>query len=184
MQELLDIGFAHERTTGKEDWLTPPYVLKVLGAFDIDPCSPSPRPWDTARTHFCFADNGLSKDWNGRVWMNPPYGNQTELWMKKLAMHGNGIALIFARTETHSFFPWVWDFADGLFWLKGRLRFFTKEGVEGGTAGSPSVLIAYGGGNADCLRKCGLSGHYQPNTPAARNLLADLFAGKEPTKEA
>ena len=23
-QSLLDIGFAHDRTTGKEDWLTPP----------------------------------------------------------------------------------------------------------------------------------------------------------------
>ena len=151
MQELMDIGFAHDRTTGKEDWLTPPYILKALGAFDLDPCSPIDRPWDTARKHYTVMDDGLHKEWEGRVWLNPPYGNQTDRWMKKMAMHGNGIALVFARTETKTFFPWVWEYANAVLWIKGRLRFWTKEGREGGSAGAPSVLIAYGRENAKIL---------------------------------
>lgn len=162
-QELLDIGFAHDRTTGKEDWLTPPYVLRALGDFDTDPCSPMGRPWDTARIHYCAADNGLLKPWEGRVWLNPPYGDQTEQWMRRLAEHGNGIALIFARTETKTFHPWVWAHASALFWLKGRLRFYTKQGKEGGPAGAPSVLVAYGESNAKVLKSCSLVGHFTSN---------------------
>lgn len=158
MTELLDIGFAHDRTTGKEDWLTPPHVLKALGSFDLDPCSPIGRPWDTAIAHYTLMDNGLNKQWHGRVWLNPPYGNQTEQWMKRLADHGDGMALIFARTETATFHPWVWEHADAVMFLKGRLRFWTKEGREGGSAGAPSCLVAYGDRNVEALRNSGLDG--------------------------
>lgn len=92
------------------------------------------------------------------MWLNPPYGNQTVKWMEMLAQHGDGIALIFARTETGSFFPWVWEYAHALLFIKGRVRFWTKEGHEGGPAGAPSVLIAYGKANADALGKCGIDG--------------------------
>lgn len=152
------IGFSHDRTTGKEDWLTPPRIIRACGEFDLDPCSPMPRPWDTARKHYTLADNGLRQRWEGRVWLNPPYGNQTVKWMEMLAQHGDGIALIFARTETGSFFPWVWEYAHALLFIKGRVRFWTKEGHEGGPAGAPSVLIAYGKANADALGKCGIDG--------------------------
>lgn len=155
---LLDIGFAHDRTTGKEDWLTPPGILRSLGKFDLDPCSPLQRPWDTALRHFTMKDNGLLKPWAGRVWLNPPYGNQTEKWMRRMADHQNGIALIFARTETASFHPWVWEHADAIMFLRGRVRFWTKEGREGGPAGAPSCLVAYGAANAASLLTSELDG--------------------------
>lgn len=91
----------------KDEWLTPPNIIRSLGVFDLDPCSPINRPWDTAINHLTILDDGLSKEWEGRVWLNPPYGNETRKWLKKLAEHGNGIALIFARTETKTFFPFV-----------------------------------------------------------------------------
>lgn len=163
-QELLDIGFAHERSTGAEDWLTPPRILKALGEFDLDPCAAVNQPWRTAKVQYTIHDNGLLKPWSGRCWVNPPYGNQTAKWMRKLAQHGNGIALIFARTETKIFFPWVWEYADALLFLKGRVRFYTKEGREGGSAGSPSVLVAYSAENAATLENCGLAGHLVFNT--------------------
>lgn len=31
-QELLDLGFANDRTTGKEDWLTPPFIKTPPGS--------------------------------------------------------------------------------------------------------------------------------------------------------
>jgi hypothetical protein len=157
-QTSLDIGFAHDRTTGKEDWLTPPEIIKALGHFDIDPCSPIGRPWDTAAHHYNIHDNGLMKPWEGRVWLNPPYGNETEKWMRRLANHGNGIALIFARTETKTFFPWVWDYAKALLFVKGRINFYTREGRRGGTAGAPSVIIAYGESNVGTLKSSKIEG--------------------------
>lgn len=152
------LGFGFDRIEGREEWLTPPNIVKALGPFDLDPCAPVKRLFDTAAKHFTVEDNGLIQPWNGRVWLNPPYGDQTVLWMKRMAEHGNGIALIFARTETATFFPWVWDHADAMLFMRGRVRFYNVNGEQGGTAGAPSVLIAYGGGNSEALTRCGLAG--------------------------
>lgn len=153
---------AHERATvGKDEWLTPPYILKSLGEFDLDPCAPIDRPWDTAKEHYTILDNGLSKPWAGRIWCNPPYGNKTGFWMARLADHGNGIALIFARTETKMFFESIWPIANALLFLEGRLSFCHHTGkIANQTAGAPSVLIAYGEDNAKSLKESGLSGRY------------------------
>ena len=156
----IDIGFAHDRTTGKEDWLTPPRILRALGHFDLDPCASITQPWATADKHFTIVDNGLLKPWVGRVWLNPSYGNQTEKWIMRLADHENGVALIYARTETKVFFPWVWDYANAVLFLKGRISFFTKEGMPSGSSGAPCVLVAYGNSNADILGKCGIEGKF------------------------
>ncbi len=72
---------------GKDEWLTPPEIITSLGSFDLDPCSPIARPWPTAKTHFTIQDDGLSQKWDGRVWMNPPYGENTFVWMRRLADH-------------------------------------------------------------------------------------------------
>jgi hypothetical protein len=162
-QEIFNVGFSYDRTTGREDWLTPPEILRALGPFDLDPCAPIKRPWPMARQHYTVEDNGLLKPWFGRVWLNPPYGNETEKWMRRMANHGNGIALVYARTETGAFHPWVWEYATGLFWFKGRLCFYTAEGHRGGTAGAPNVLVSYGPENADRLKACTLPGHYTAN---------------------
>ena len=136
----------------------PPHVLKALGEFDLDPCSSLGRPWDTAKHHFTIEDDGLAQEWFGRVWCNPPYGPGMAPFLKKVVEHGNAIVLIFARTETKAFFEYVWDKADAILFLKGRLKFHTPDGGVGGTAGSPSVLIAYGDENVKALETCGLDG--------------------------
>lgn len=157
-------GFNHEKTNGKDEWLTPQYIVQALGEFDLDPCSPINRPWNTAKKHYTVLDNGLVQPWEGRVWMNPPYGNQTTLWMQKMAEHNNGIALIFARTETKSYFPWVWNYGHSFMFLQGRLSFHHVDGTKGDTAGSPSVLIAYGANNTEALKRSGLKGKILYNT--------------------
>lgn len=169
------IGGHHRAFEGKTDeWLTPPEIIKSLGEFDLDPSSPINRPWSTAKQHYTIEDDGLSKDWHGRVWCNPPYGNSTNKWLKKLAAHNNGIALIFARTETEMFFESVWGKASALLFLQGRLYFYTVDGKEApNNAGGPSVLIAYGHYNSEVLRNCDIKGCYVP--------LADSILIKEKT---
>lgn len=145
---------------GKDEWLTPPEIVRALGAFDLDPCSPINRPWATAAKHFTINDNGLMLPWEGRVWCNPPYGKEAASWLEKCAMHGNAIALTFARTETQMFFKSVWPYADALLFIKGRLKFYHVTGEQGDSAGAPSVLIAYGKSNAEALERSGIKGHY------------------------
>lgn len=61
----MDLGFTFDRTTGKEDWLTPPEIIASLGEFHLDPCAPVKRPWDTAKKHYTILDNGLRQPWHG-----------------------------------------------------------------------------------------------------------------------
>lgn len=143
---------------GKDEWLTPPYIIKELGEFDLDPCSPINRPWPTAKKHYTILDDGLAQIWEGRVWCNPPYGSEATHWMAKCAKHGNAMALTFARTETKMFFDSIWSKADAMFFIKGRLSFYHVNGEKGGTAGAPSVLIAYGKENVLALEQCNLQG--------------------------
>ena len=131
----------------KDEWLTPPSLLKGLGDFDLDPCSPIKRPYETAKKYFTVLDNGLIQDWFGRVWCNPPYGNQTDLWLKKCKEHGNCVALVFARTETKMFFNHVWENAHSIYFIKGRIKFLHITRTRSGSAGASSVLIAYGENN-------------------------------------
>lgn len=136
----------------KDEWLTPPDIIRVLGAFDLDPCAPVTRPWDMARRHYSIADNGLELPWEGRLWTNPPYGDQTSLWIARAAAHGNAMGLVFALTETKGFHREVWDKADAIFFFKGRLSFFHVDGVQGGAANASSCLVAYGANNVEALR--------------------------------
>lgn len=155
------MGGHHSPVMGKDEWLTPPTIIKALGEFDLDPCSPVVRPWDTAKRHYHQYDDGLMLPWSGRVWMNPPYGKHTGKWLNKLALHGDGIALIFARTETEMFFKEVWGRADALLFIKGRLRFHHVTGEVGATnSGAPSVLVAYGWWNVMALERCDIAGKF------------------------
>lgn len=145
----------------KDEWLTPRHVLAALGPFDLDPCAPQVRPWDTAARHYTVMDNGLVQPWEGRVWCNPPYGLEAAQWLARCADHGNAMALIFARTETRMFFDHVWPKAQGVLFLEGRLYFHHVCGRRASAnAGAPSVLVAYGSANAECLKSCTLAGRY------------------------
>lgn len=144
----------------KVEWLTPPELVKKLGNFDLDPCCPIDAPFYHAANHYTIVDDGLSKEWKGRVYLNPPYGRGMELWLEKLKHHGNGIALIFARTETKCFFEHIWHDADAILFVKGRIKFYHVSGVQGGTPGAPSVFIAYGKENASALQNSGIEGRF------------------------
>lgn len=127
-------------------WLTPRHVLDALGPFDLDPCA---QPgWTTAAEHITEAEDGLARPWHRFVWMNPPYSH-VRLWLERLAEHGDGIALIFARTETRTFHELVWRRASAVLFPLGRLTFLQADGTKvrnegSGNAGAPSVFVAYG----------------------------------------
>lgn len=152
-------GFRHGfRSVGANDeWLTPLSIIRSLGPFDLDPCAPVNRPWPTAAHQFTIDDDGLFQPWFGRVWLNPPYSSASP-WLERLADHGDGIALIFARTETRWFFAHVWQRASAVFFFKRRIAFCSLDGSVGNAARAPSCLVAYSDGNLRRIRKSGIDG--------------------------
>ena len=146
--------------SGKTEWLTPIELMYQLPVFDLDPCSPINRPWDTAKNHYTIEDNGLTTKWFGRVFCNPPY-DDCATWLKKLSDHNNGIALIFARTETKTFFQYVWNKASAILFIEGRISFCHVSGEKAkANSGAPSVLVAYGSECAEALQQCSVKGKF------------------------
>jgi hypothetical protein len=148
----------HQSAKMKNDeWLTPPEILRALGPFDLDPCAPVVRPWETAASHYTAEDDGLSKPWAGRVWCNPPFGREAVKWLRRMRDHGNGVALIPARTETAMFYETVWGASDGVLFIKGRPHFHYVCGRRADfNSGAPIALVAYGRDNLDALISSGL----------------------------
>ena len=150
-----------------DDWITPEFILEALGEFDLDPCASLTQPWFAAKENYTIEDDGFNKPWFGRVWLNPPYGPETTKWLEKLADHGNGIALIFARTETRMFFSHVWSKAHSLLFIEGRLCFHYPDGKKAAhNSGGPSVLIAYGNENSEILNSCKMGAFIELKKPA------------------
>jgi hypothetical protein len=78
--------------------------------------------------------------------------------MEKMAVHQNGIALLFARTETKGFQDLVFPYSSGMLFLRGRLKFHRLDGSLASTSQAPSVLIAYGDAEVEVLRESQLAG--------------------------
>lgn len=163
------MGSHQSARAGTTTWLTPPAIIASLGgadAFDLDPCAAPNQPWATARNMFTEEQDGLAQDWRqfGKTWLNPPYTN-SEIgdWLSRLHEHGDGIALIFARTETAAFHRNVWEQCDALLFMEGRIHFHDAHGVRAkANAGAPSVFCAYGAENADILAACKIPGAFVP----------------------
>ena len=130
---------------------TPKYIFEPLGHFDLDPCTagPSERPYDIANNNYWINDNenmiqqdGLKLIWSGRVWLNPPY-SETGKWLKKMAEHNNGIALIFSKHDTKWFHEYVWKKASGILFLNKRVKFYNEHGQLLPSPRERSCLVSY-----------------------------------------
>lgn len=135
---------SYQKAKGSMEWYTPKYIIDALGPFDMDPCSPVVRPFDTAKIHYTTADNGLMQEWSGLVWCNPPYGKEMKHWVQKCADHGNAIVLIFARTETPVFKNIIFRRASAICFVDHRIRFIAQNCGRSSNAGAPSVLVSFG----------------------------------------
>src|SRR3989442_3581210 len=148
---------SHQQTIGRSQvHCTPRWVLDALGEFDLDPCAAAPRPWDCARVNFTEADDGLLRPWAGRIWLNPPFARfGVDRWMRRMAEHGHGIALLHARVETSWFAP-CWRHASGMLFLRKRVIFCKPDGSpqtisnpnskhfgKPANSGAPVALIAF-----------------------------------------
>ena len=94
------------------EWYTPPRIVErvvaTLGEVDLDP-SWHPESPVQAHTTYTVTDDGLSKRWTGRVYLNPPYGREIDAWITRLVEEfeagtiSEAIALVPARVDTEWF---------------------------------------------------------------------------------
>jgi len=139
----------------RHDWPTPwPFFSAVEkffraqygGPFELDCCADASNT--KAPRYFSLADNGLARPWWGRVWCNPPYGPEIELWVRKAAeesRHGAIVAcLVPARTDTKWFHSWAVQAAEIRF-IAGRIKFVGAESC----APFPSALLVFDGSRSD-----------------------------------
>jgi ParB family transcriptional regulator, chromosome partitioning protein len=135
----------------RHEWHTLAEVVEaarqVMGGIDLDPAS-CVKANETVRatTFYTVRNDGLRQHWQGRVFLNPPYGPHLAKWIPKLlAEHARGamteaVVLVPGRVDTRWF-----ALLDG--WprchIRGRLQF---KGA--GTAPFPSIVV-YLGPNVD-----------------------------------
>lgn len=148
-----------------DEWYTPSWMFAALSIeFDLDPCSPGAPPSTCpARSHLTKAENGLLAPWSGSVWVNPPFSSK-RAWYERLVTHGDGIALMPARPETHDLQTYM-TAAEAILFLRGRIYFERGHRPGGnGTGGvitTPPfgiVLCAYGSRMAKALLESKLLG--------------------------
>jgi phage N-6-adenine-methyltransferase len=129
-----------------EEWNTPPAIVNrtksVLGTIELDPCWNSESPVRADRV-YTKQDDGLVHPWEGKIYMNPPYGREVVKWVDKLLAEyraqrtTEAVVLIPARTDT----KWFHKFRDfPVCCIKGRLRFSESKNA----ATFPSAVIYLG----------------------------------------
>jgi len=128
--------------SGDNEWYTPrDYIaaaLQVLHEIHLDPASnPLANEIVQAETFYTAEDDGLSKDWEGNVWMNPPYeSGLISQFIEKLCDEYAGgsvtraIVLVNNATET-KWFQSLAEQASAICFPKGRVKFWhpRKEAV-------------------------------------------------------
>lgn len=144
------------QSTGRYEWYTPPHIIRkvhdLMGGIDLDPAS-SARANERvkAAAFYDAADNGLSWDWYGRVFLNPPYARKLidQFIFRLLTSYQMGfctewVTLTNNVTET----KWAQDLlgaAHCVCFIKGRIRFENAHGKKSGPL--QGQMLCYGGEN-------------------------------------
>lgn len=132
----------------KEDWETPQYLFDIFNKlyhFDIDICASA----DNAKCdrYFTKSDDALSKEWDfNSIWCNPPYGRKIIDWIRKAyfshIQYNNTIVMLLpSRTDTVWFHNYIYEKADIIHFIKGRLKFSNSKNF----APFPSMIVIFRG---------------------------------------
>jgi hypothetical protein len=127
--------------TGEMEWFTPSVYIekarRVLGGFDLDPASCAlAQEVVQARRFFTAEDDGLTRDWAGAVWLNPPYAGKliaafAAKMLDQIACWNvtSAIMLTNGYTET-SWFHNLTRACNALCLTRGRIKFESPHGEK------------------------------------------------------
>lgn len=158
----LHLGAHVGNNSGNSEWYTPQVyvdaVREAMGGIDIDPCScPAANGVVKAATFYDEADNGLARQWIGRVFVNPPYGDGTvdsfasKLLAELSAGHASqAVFLVNNCTET-KWFQGLITQADAVCFPQGRISFWSLEKKSKSPLQGQAVI--YFGSNAKRFKR-------------------------------
>lgn len=138
-----------------EEWYTPTEIVErvraVLGKITLDPASdPVPQAWIQAERYFTQADDGLSKEWFGCVFLNPPYNGNSGRWAAKLIdeYRAGRVEQAIMLVNSAPGYKWYEDLWTSFLvcCLRDRLRFVKPNGETGGQAKKAQTLVYFGRG--------------------------------------
>ena len=131
-------------TSNTDIWATPQDFFNILNeefGFELDVCALPENA--KCQQYFCPDQDGLKQSWEGKVWMNPPYGREIGLWVEKAYKKAQRpgttvVCLLPARTDT----KWWHDYclSGEIRFVKGRLKF----GGSSNSAPFPSAVVIFG----------------------------------------
>lgn len=141
--------------SGNEEWYTPPIYTDaarlVLGCIDLDPASSDVANTSVrASQFFTESDDGLSQQWKGRVWMNPPYttGRIDRFVDKLLEHHVAGdvpaaVVLTNNATETR-WWQRLAQASSAVCFVAGRIRFLSANGADANSPLQGQTIVYLG----------------------------------------
>lgn len=145
------------QSTGENEWYTPKEYIEaaksVMGDIDVDPASSEiANKIVKAKIYYTAQNDGLTKPWIGRIWMNPPYSQPlivrfSETFVKKYKDTEVKEACVLVNNATDTtWFQMMLEICDKVCFIKGRIRFLDiKEEATG--APLQGQLILYFGKN-------------------------------------
>jgi phage N-6-adenine-methyltransferase len=136
------------------EWYTPGWIIDLVnktfvnGYIDLDPAS-SVVANNTvrAKTYYTIEDDGLSRDWYGSVFCNPPYGRFVSMWVDKMISEYNqkkiteGILLVHSNTETKWFQRL---FEHHICFVSPRICFIDQDGNEQKSPPNANAIVYIG----------------------------------------
>lgn len=137
--------------SGNNEWYTPAEYIAaawcVLGNIDLDPASSAEANTIVqADTYYTIDDDGLAKQWMGRVWLNPPYAaDLVGKFTSKLHRHYRAgdieaaIVLVNNATET-LWFQALSENAAAICFPEKRIRFWSPNGTVGAPLQGQAIL--------------------------------------------
>lgn len=137
--------------SGKNEWYTPAEFIesarRAMGSIDCDPASSKVANKTVgAGVFFDAKQDGLKQEWNGNIWMNPPYAQPL---ISKFAtavvekFNGGEIkqacVLVNNATET-GWFQGMLASASAVCFVKGRVKFLDPQGNPGAPLQGQAVI--------------------------------------------
>lgn len=127
--------------TGENEWYTPEqYVSAVrdfMGGIDVDPASSETAQRTVkASRFFSIEDDGLKQEWNGRVWLNPPYSQPAiHHFMQKTVDEFSAERMTEGVVLTHNYTDTSWfhigaKVASAICFTRGRIGFLSPDGKK------------------------------------------------------
>jgi ParB family chromosome partitioning protein len=141
--------------SGENEWYTPPDIIDaarlVMGGIDLDPASCETANANVMATQFfTMQDDGLSQEWRGRVWLNPPYAQPlmsqfSDKLVEEWKSHRVESAIILTNNGTET----AWGqklllHCAAVCFPRGRIRFIDKHGNASGAPLQGQAIFFFG----------------------------------------